>query len=399
MKAGLILESPFPYPESNLEPLDILETTAENEYDEITRLASKLFGTPISIISLIDGRRLWFKSKVGIRVTELPLEYSLCKTTMKTKSRVFVVCDASKDENLASHPLVSGPPYLKFYAGAALIDKEKNKLGTICVIDNQAREVNYEDVKCLQILSKKVVELIERRKKEKLLKEELRKVENFAKTMERFALSTAHDLRSPLQNMISISQFLVNNGVKLEPEKQMEFLSHIYLNSKNLLEYINDLLDANTGISGGIKNESKALSILKLEHQLHNLYGAFQKVQIKVKADIEIMHLRVLPFTQIINNLVSNSIKHSCKKNELSVINLSIKSFTDKYELHIEDNGIGFKNTHKLNSTTDYEINSGSKKLGLRIVNFWLSELNANIEFYNHRNGSGVLLVVPRIVP
>ncbi|WP_375575863.1 sensor domain-containing phosphodiesterase [Paracidovorax oryzae] len=116
----------------------LLDTPPTEEFDRITRLASHLFGVPIALVSLVDADRQWFKSQIGLAVRETCREDAFCDHTIRS-SEVMVVEDALQDPRFATNPLVQGPPYIRFYAGAPLILRGHHHLGSLCLIDTVPR--------------------------------------------------------------------------------------------------------------------------------------------------------------------------------------------------------------------------------------------------------------------
>lgn len=134
-----------------LESLNILETAIEERFERITRLASRLIGTPITAISLIDGKRQWFKSIQGYNASETTREISFCGHTI-LGDVPFVVEDATKDERFADNPAVTGDLALRFYAGVPVKSPDGFKVGSLCVIDREPRSLTpaqMEDLKDL----------------------------------------------------------------------------------------------------------------------------------------------------------------------------------------------------------------------------------------------------------
>lgn len=146
-----------------LKDLNILDTISEQEFDEITLIASQICQTPIALISLVDDKRQWFKSKVGLSAPETPKEIAFCSHAI-LQDDVFVVTDSAKDDRFHDNPLVTGAPSVQFYAGAPLLDPVSNlPIGTLCVIDNKAREINQSQIESLKALSNQINKLLDLR--------------------------------------------------------------------------------------------------------------------------------------------------------------------------------------------------------------------------------------------
>jgi len=150
----------------------ILDTEPEQAFDDLVLLASFICKTPIALISLVDEDRQWFKSKVGISISETPREIAFCATAIQQPD-LFVVPDTLNDDRFRNNPLVVSEPNVRFYAGAPLIDEEGHALGTICVIDRIPREFGPEQQAALKALSRLVLAQLEFRRNLMLLKEAL----------------------------------------------------------------------------------------------------------------------------------------------------------------------------------------------------------------------------------
>ena len=151
MKAPLI-------PENEVERLSalreclLLDTPQEANFDNITQMAQQLFGTKIALISLVDRERQWFKSRQGLDATETGRDISFCGHAI-LDSEVFQVPNATRDSRFADNPLVTDSPDIQFYAGAPLSTREGQRIGTLCIIDDQPRELSDHEIALLRSLA------------------------------------------------------------------------------------------------------------------------------------------------------------------------------------------------------------------------------------------------------
>ena len=131
---------------------EILDSPQDGAFDRVTELAARLFSVPISILSIVDEDRIWFKSHHGIDVEQVGRDPGLCASAI-LQDESLVVADASLDPRALANPLVAGELGLRFYAGAPLRTWDGHSLGTVCVIDKDPREFSDGDVATLEQLA------------------------------------------------------------------------------------------------------------------------------------------------------------------------------------------------------------------------------------------------------
>jgi len=148
----------------------ILDTEPEIDFDEITRLAAYVCEVPISLISLVDEDRQWFKACIGLDVRGTARDVAFCPHAL-LQDDVFVVADAALDERFHDNPLVTGPPHIRFYAGAPLITPHGQRIGTLCVIDSKPRQLDGKQLEALRRLGRQVIPLLEFRKAKAALRD------------------------------------------------------------------------------------------------------------------------------------------------------------------------------------------------------------------------------------
>lgn len=134
-----------------LRTLEILDSSHEERFDRVTRMAKRMFGVPISLVSLVDEDRQWFKSAQGLDATETPREISFCGHAIN-QDHLFIIPNAIKDERFHDNPLVINDPNIRFYAGYPLKLRQGINLGTLCLIDSTPREMDEDDRQLLEDL-------------------------------------------------------------------------------------------------------------------------------------------------------------------------------------------------------------------------------------------------------
>jgi excisionase family DNA binding protein len=140
----------------------LIDSSPEQVFDRITWLATRIADAPMSMVSLLTARRQWFKSKVGIDIAETPREWAFCGHAV-LHDTPLIVPDASNDDRFAGNPLVINDPFIRFYAGFPVVDREGYRLGTLCVLDRQPRVLDGDQRRALTDLAAIVSEEIARR--------------------------------------------------------------------------------------------------------------------------------------------------------------------------------------------------------------------------------------------
>lgn len=162
-----------------LRRLDILDSGQEDAFDEIVRVASLVTGTDIALVSLVDEHRQWFKARHGLEDSETDRHVSFCAWAVHDR-KPLLVPDATEDPRFAENPEVTGGLGIRSYFGAPLLTESGHALGSLCVIDREPRELPPEQLEILEILARRVVDMIEARDVARKLAEALEKVRELA---------------------------------------------------------------------------------------------------------------------------------------------------------------------------------------------------------------------------
>ncbi len=356
-----MIKPPVPRDEKNrlkeLESYSILDTLPEQDFDNITTIASQICGTNISLISLIDNDRQWFKSRKGLDAEETPREYAFCAHAINDPSNVLIVNDSRLDERFMGNPLVDDDPHVIFYAGVPLITSSGQALGTLCVIDNSPKQLSEDQVKALKALSNHTMNLLEQRKMKEELKIIVDKLAQRNEELEQFATVSAHDLKSPLNNISIISRGILNSQGQLNAEIENS-VELIYNSSKTLKNLIDGLLEHSR--SDKVLSESKVcVSIHSLKKKMNEL---FSDSEINWQTDLNEIHVNETALEKILINLISNAVKYNDK--DTPVIMIDISKNEKYYQFSVTDNGPGINPEDSEKIFELYEVTHNKDKYG-----------------------------------
>ncbi|GAA4234861.1 GAF domain-containing sensor histidine kinase [Postechiella marina] len=322
----------------SLKAYSILDTIPESSYDDLTAIAAQICGTPISLVSLLDDKRQWFKSHHGLDATETPKEYAFCGHAINNPDDIFVVQDSRTDERFQDNPLVTGDPHVIFYAGIPLVNKSGFALGTLCVIDHKPNVLSVSQIKSLKALSNQVMNLLELHKSKLLLEDTLKNLEEKNEALERFAFIAAHDLKSPLNNITSLAELVLSEyNLKIDEEGQ-NMLKIIITSTGSLSGLIDGLL--NYSRSEEILREDTAkLNVVELKNEMIDLFSVDNHLKITLKSSLTTIEVNKTAINQILINLISNAIKYNDKDNV--DIELGVSEDMTHYKFYVEDKGPG----------------------------------------------------------
>ncbi len=322
----------------NLKSYNILDTLPESDYDNIATIAAEICGTPISLISLIDDKRQWFKARHGLGATETPKEYAFCAHAINDPENVFIVQDARKDERFHDNPIVTGDPNVIFYAGVPLVGEEGLPLGTLCVIDNKPNLLSKSQIRSLTALSDQVINLLELRKNKQLLEEAFHNLEEKNQELERFAFIAAHDLKSPLAGVSGIAQLFLDEYDAQVDEEGKEMLKMLIGSTDKLRSLIDGLLDYSRSEKLLTEKKSK-IDSLALKNDIAGLFTFNNNLELNLRTTVTELVANRTALDQILINLITNAIKYNDK--DLIKIELGISENASHYKFYVQDNGPG----------------------------------------------------------
>ena len=377
-----------------LKSYSIIDTLPEKDYDDITFLASMICETPMSLVSLIDENRQWFKSNHGLPARETSREIAFCAHAINQKDQTLVVPDARIDERFKANPLVTSDPNLVFYAGVPLVNPDGHALGTLCVLDTKSKELNEEQLKALEILSKQLMALLELRKTTILLNDNNKLLKNKNDALDKFVSIAAHDIKSPINNIVSLSGLLLEEHASTMNGEAVELIDYIKTSARHSTNLIDGILSYSKDV-GSITYQRETINMKSFLLGVGALLIKDEHIKMSIDVDEAItIYANPTALHQIFSNLISNSIKYNHE--EFTMIEVKVTETESKLKIKYSDNGPGIrpkdrKRIFELFTTTTNKDKDGfhGTGIGLATVKNLVENLGGKISAIS-KEGKGV---------
>jgi signal transduction histidine kinase len=375
-----------------LNSYNILDTAEDHELDELTILASAICQTPIALISMVDDRRQWLKSRKGLEVTEISKEYSFCAYAIASDHDIMIVDDATKDERFAENPLVTGETKIVFYAGVPLVNEDGFALGSLSVIDHEQKQLTEAQTNALKIIAKQVVTKLELRKKMLIIEKTNQELRDANVFIQKFASMAAHDIKNPLSSILLTSQALKMRLEKLHDDGCDRLIDLNISSTKRLMGMLEEMV-AYSRSPSLLLEKKQAVSLIALLRSVISLIGVPGNIEISLPDESCQVTLSIVAFEQIFINLLTNAIRYNTREKGIIIIRFSQDE--DYYKFQVEDNGIGiaqqyhekiFNNNFTLKITDRYKKQGSG--IGLSTVRELVKALGGTI-FVKSDTGKG----------
>ena len=369
----------------------ILDTPVEAAFDDITKIASYVCQTPISVINLIDEGRQWFKSEIGLGARQTPIDSSICAHAILENS-FMEIPDTMQDRRFQHNPLVTGAPHLRFYAGALLRTPDGLPLGTVCVLDYKPRVLTAGQREVLAALARQVMAQMEFRRALVLS-------DRLQRNISRLMAVAGHDLKQPLQVMVMAIDRIRN---KLTDEKDRERLAYAIDAGMRMAEELDQLAETSVMQTGFGAPDLKSFPVTDVFASINSNW--------RMHAEAKGLDLTVVPSSisvvsdpgmlrAIVGNLVGNAIKYTAHGRVL----VGCRRHGHSISIEVLDSGAGIA-PEQLGAIFDafHQIDPASEGLGLglSIVRRTAEALGHTIELKSDlAHGSHFSVRVPVAAP
>lgn len=316
---------------------DILDSISEQEYEDIVFLASQICQTPVSTITFVDDKKQWFKSRIGLPHQESPRPTSFCSLAIELDKTFVNIPDVFEHEGFKEVALLNGLT-TGFYASVILMDPDTNiALGTLCVIDVQPKILTENQILGLKKLGSQVSNLLQLRLKNKLLQLDNTALHFQYNELEQFASIVSHDIKSPLNNIISLALLLEEEYATELTENGVQYLKYISDSSYSLKRFVDAMLEYHKSNNHEFVKKD-IININDVATGIFNSLNYKNQYELHMQEGLSIVTNK-FALEQILVNLFSNGIKYN--KNEHVKLHLHLVENECNYELTIADNGVG----------------------------------------------------------
>lgn len=338
---------------------DILDTPQDGSFDRITAIAARRFNVPISIISIVDHDRIWFKSHHGMSVEQIGREPGLCASAILSP-KPYILIDAKADLRSLANPLVAGDFGLRFYVGVPLRTSDGYNLGTLCIIDKEARPFDQSQIDELKDLASVVMDQMELR------------------LAARQAVSRAEIMAGEIDHRVMNSLQFISSLLAMQsraPDLTAVAASQLQMAATRVAAvarvHRNFYSDAAAEVSciAFVRRLCADLSSILGKHiQVHGDDGNVPTTFIQ-------------PIGLLVNELVTNAAKHSVGK-----INVTYTIGGEIHELHVCDDGEGLP--------AGFDPDQCVTGLGMRVVTILTKQLGGRVTARSNTTGRGACFII-----
>lgn len=337
---------------------DVLDTPPDGAFDRITALAARRFAVPISIISIVDEDRIWFKSRHGVPVEQIGRDPGLCASAILSDDP-YVLNDARADPRSLANPLVAGDFGLRFYAGVPLTTSDGHNLGTLCIIDKEPRPIDDGQIADLKDLASVVMDQLE-------LQLSARRAVSRAELM---AKEIDHRVMNSLQFVSSLLKMQSRTPTIGPAARHLELAaSRVAAVAQVHRHFTAEGADVTSGLGFLRKLCSDLESVLGREITLAG-------------DDADLPTTAIQPLGLLVNELVTNAAKHGG-----GTIEVCYEVQGDVHTLSVCDAGEGLPQ--------DFDVAEARESLGMRVISVLVSELGGELTAGPRRDGPGACFTV-----
>ncbi len=365
-----------------LESYNLPHSCSDPDYDELTFLTATLCKVPVAYISIIEPDKICFKARFGLENEGVEREGSFTQYALNS-GKNFISINYNDDPKVFNSSKL-GSKNFKFYAAVLLRDPQGFPLGSLNILDTKERTLEKIQEKGLKALARQSLKLMEFSKQNNQFQIVQNKLKQKYEELEKFASLVSHDIKSPLANIISLTELLKEENKGKLDEETTQYLNYLVESSYSLRNYVDGILSFYRS-EHILEKDYENVDLRQILQQIAQLYEVADDVVLEYPESATLHNVNKAALTQVFLNLVSNGLKYNQKK--IRRITINFKELPDYYYFEVIDNGEGFpeKDADKIFElfttldTTDREGNPGSG-IGLATVHKLVNSMGGKIK-------------------
>ncbi|PRX49788.1 GAF domain-containing sensor histidine kinase [Salegentibacter salegens] len=366
----------------------IFKSGEDKDYDQLTFLAAKICQVPVAKISIIGKTNIWYKSAYGTQLAEIPRENALCEHAINAGEEIFIINSQEHPEFFENAKNIYHQEF-HFYAGVPLLNANGHAIAVFCIFDTKIRKLDQDQKKSLMALANQSMNLFESRKHKTKLQHVQRKLKQKYKELEKFASLVSHDIKSPLANIISLTELLKDENKEKLDEQSRQYLDFLVESSYSLRNYVDGILSFYRS-DHVLEKDYEDVHLPTLLKRITDLYKLEENVEITYPSEGHLKNINKAALSQVFMNLISNALKYNTR--EVRKVAISFKTTATYYGFEISDNGIGISKNDKekifqLFATLDAKDRYGNpgSGIGLATVKKHIEQMNGSIEVFSEK--------------
>ncbi|SKB33932.1 hypothetical protein SAMN05660776_0534 [Salegentibacter holothuriorum] len=366
----------------------IFKSGEDKDYDQLTYLGAKICQAPVAKISIIGKNKVWYKSVFGTPQDEIFRKNSFCEHTIWAEEEIFIINSRDQPEFFEQAKELYSCEY-HFYAGVPLLNENGHAIAVFCVFDTKIRNLDQDQKKSLIALANQCMNLFESRKHKTKLQHIQRKLKQKYKELEKFASLVSHDIKSPLANIISLTELLKEENKETLDEQSRQYLDFLVESSYSLRNYVDGILKFYRS-DHILEKDFEDVHLPSLLKKISDLYSLEENVEITYPDKGHLKNINKAALTQVFMNLINNALKYNNKS--LRKVAITYKETDSYYCFAITDNGNGIENDNiekifKLFTTLDAQDRYGNhgSGIGLATVKKHIEQMQGTIDVISEK--------------
>ncbi len=366
-----------------LKDYNITNSISDKDYDQLTFLTACICKVPVAFLSILDRNRVWLKSGYGINIKEIKRDTGFAQAVLNSGKDIYSL-NYAEDPNIFDNSKKEFVKDYKFYTGLPIKNLQGYSIAALNILDTKERNLEKFQIKALHALANQIELLFEFRKQNLKFQQVQNKLKHKYRELEKFTSLVSHDIKSPLANIISLTELLKEENKDKFDDETNQYLNYLVESSYSLRNYVDEILSFYRS-DHILEKDYENVDLNKILKGIAQLYEVSDDIEINYPNTVMLHNVNKVALTQVFLNLISNGLKYNKKK--IRRIDIRFKETENFYQFEVLDNGEGFLaedsskifELFKTLETTDREGNPGSG-IGLATVKKLIISMGGDIK-------------------